>query len=210
MSKAPLEVIKVGGSLVTRDDFAPALRNWLAVHSAERPGRRRVLLVGGGPLVDALRGLDAVQRMPAAFSHWLAIDLMETTGRIVANLLPELEVTSDYQLIGESSSPGATWLLLATQFLHDAEPHLPGERLPWGWHVTSDSIAARLAAVLEADRLTLLKSSPPPGSGTHDGWRRAAAAGWVDAFFPLAAAEVKSVCWANLPVTTVASSEGNS
>jgi hypothetical protein len=47
--------------------------------------------------------------------------------------------------------------------------------------VTSDSIAARMAVVLGADRLILLKSIDMP-SGTS--WTEAAERGWVDRHFP--------------------------
>jgi hypothetical protein len=52
--------------------------------------------------------------------------------------------------------------------------------------VTSDSIAARVAWELAASELVLLKSAAPP-AGTFD---KLAAAGFVDASFPRAAAEL--------------------
>jgi len=57
--------------------------------------------------------------------------------------------------------------------------------LPHSWCVTTDSIAARAAAVLGAEKLILLKSVDIP-SGTS--WEIAAANGWVDARFPHVAA----------------------
>jgi hypothetical protein len=53
--------------------------------------------------------------------------------------------------------------------------------LPHTWGVTTDSIAARAAAVFGAERLILLKSRDvPPGTP----WEEVAANGWVDAHFP--------------------------
>jgi hypothetical protein len=70
--------------------------------------------------------------------------------------------------------------------LEQAEPQAPGDRLPHSWDVTSDSIAARLAAVVDADELVLLKSADPPAEGGASllQW---AARGYVDRHFPQAA-----------------------
>jgi len=57
---------------------------------------------------------------------------------------------------------------------------LPGSVLPRSWTVSSDSIAARLAEVLPADELVLLKSSDPT-TGEADGL---ADQEYVDEFFP--------------------------
>jgi aspartokinase-like uncharacterized kinase len=59
--------------------------------------------------------------------------------------------------------------------------------IPHTWSVTTDSIAARAAAVFRAERLILLKSvDVPPGVP----WELAAANGWVDAHFPRVAAQL--------------------
>jgi hypothetical protein len=65
--------------------------------------------------------------------------------------------------------------------------------LPVGWHVTSDSIAAAVAAD-GGGRLFLVKSVPPPCPGPD--LTSLAAAGWVDDFFPTAAAPLAEVRWA--------------
>ena len=59
------------------------------------------------------------------------------------------------------------------------------DRLPCGWEVTSDSIAARLAQAIGANELVLLKSTLPTGSASRTAL---AQSGFVDAHFPHAAA----------------------
>ena len=57
---------------------------------------------------------------------------------------------------------------------------------------TSDSIAALVAT--ETNRGLLLAKRAPPPEGDHD-LERLAAAGWVDAHFPAAAATVATISW---------------
>ena len=67
--------------------------------------------------------------------------------------------------------------------------------LPHTWEVTSDSIAAHIAEILCANELVLLKSAPLAKScATHE----AAEQGYVDAFFPQAAARASKIRCVNL------------
>ncbi|MCA9240540.1 MAG: hypothetical protein KDA37_10085, partial [Planctomycetales bacterium] len=65
-----------------------------------------------------------------------------------------------------------------------------------GWQVTSDSIAARVAEVLDAE-LVLLKAAPPPDGRRQDlDWL--ADAGYVDRWFPRASLGLRSVSFQTL------------
>jgi 5-(aminomethyl)-3-furanmethanol phosphate kinase len=67
--------------------------------------------------------------------------------------------------------------------------------LPENWDVTSDTIAARVAVHVAADRLTLLKSaSLPPGTTRLE----AARLGLVDPLLPIVAQPLKQVEYLNL------------
>jgi hypothetical protein len=68
-------------------------------------------------------------------------------------------------------------------------------RLPVGWHVTSDSIAAIVAATHGCD-LLLAKSVPPPVPQI-DALEPLVRAGWVDGFFAEAAAPLACIGWAS-------------
>ena len=84
--------------------------------------------------------------------------------------------------------------------IHDEDRVLMGDdALPASWDVTSDSIAARIAALSRASRLTLLKSALPPG-GTI---AAATAAGYVDRYFPQACRAIERVDCVNLRLDSV-------
>jgi aspartokinase-like uncharacterized kinase len=154
MTGRPLRVIKLGGSLLDWPDWVGQFRRWLAA----QPPATNVLVVGGGAVVDALRALDRACPLRPATSHWLAVRAMSVTAAIAAELLgdvPDLEI------------------LDVESFLRKDQRR--SDALPCGWHVTSDSIAARAATTLEAAELVLVKSALP-GAGDY-----------VDAYFPSAA-----------------------
>lgn len=69
-------------------------------------------------------------------------------------------------------------------------------RLPRDWTVSSDSLAAHLAARVRARSLVLVKSCPLPG--TVASAAEAASAGLVDPYFPQAAARLGSIKWLDL------------
>ena len=168
------EVVKVGGSLLALHGWPERLAELVAASPAA------LLVVGGGSVVDGLREIDAVHQRPTPLMHELAIDAMTLTARIVADAL-DLPVVA--LAAGGGVLDAATWLRSADQ----------AARLPAGWHVTSDSIAALVAAATGRG-LLLAKRGPPP-VGDHD-LERLATAGWVDAHFPVAAAGVATITWA--------------
>jgi hypothetical protein len=168
---APL-VMKIGGSLLARPAWPETIAGLLAATAGPR-----VLVVGGGPVVDGLRAIDAAAPRPAGVMHWLAIEALGITSRLVAEAtgLPLVE-TPEAREIVVLDVP--RWLRI--------DP-----RLPEGWHVTSDSIAAVVAAQVGGG-LLLAKSEPPSGKDL----RHLAAAGWVDAHFPEVAGAAGRITWA--------------
>ena len=70
------------------------------------------------------------------------------------------------------------------------DPH--ADRLPASWDVTTDSIAARIATRLGADRLVLLKSAVLPEGTDRES---AARLGLVDPMFPRVARPLERVEW---------------
>jgi aspartokinase-like uncharacterized kinase len=166
MKRRPVRVIKLGGSLLDYADLPDALRHWLA----GQPPAQHVMVVGGGPLADVIRRTHRVHGLDQAAAHWLCVDLLSVTTRLVSELLPGAHVIRSYAQLCERLEGGQTLsaglnpcptLFDPGSYLREDEPRLPGKRLPKNWDVSSDSIAGRLAITVGADELVLLKSALP-------------------------------------------------
>jgi len=123
--------VKVGGSL-----FPEAGR----ITSTLQESRRPILVIpGGGPFARVVRSMD-LSDDPA---HWMAILAMDQFGWYLA--AGGLPVTH------ELSRPRAVEIFLPYRVLRERDP------LPYSWDVTSDTIAAWVAAEIGLD-LLILKS----------------------------------------------------
>jgi aspartokinase-like uncharacterized kinase len=156
-------VVKVGGSLFDHPRLGLGLRAYL-----ESLAPSEVLLIpGGGDLAETVRKLDRLHGLREEASHWLALQTMTVTGAFLS------------QLINLPAFGSRVRIADAFAFAQDDEGN--SGALPHSWDVTSDSIAARMAVIFQAERLILLKSIDiPPGTP----WTNAAERGWVDPYFP--------------------------
>jgi aspartokinase-like uncharacterized kinase len=178
-------VVKVGGSLL---DW-PALPQRLGEYLKELGGPEGGLLVicGGGGAADVVRHLDAIHKLGEAGSHELAIRALDLTAHVLAAIVPGLVVVSH---VGEPC-PGRVPVLAPRAMLEEDE----SRDLPRTWEVTSDTIAAHLAARLGASSLVLLKSAPlPAGAGLDEAVRL----GLVAPAFPRHARAMPSVSYRDL------------
>jgi aspartokinase-like uncharacterized kinase len=189
-------VLKIGGSLFVQPQFVLRLQAFVERLLIAHAPAHIVLIAGGGPLVDALREIDHVNQIPIEHSHGAAIEMMDASADLLQAWWPQLHATSCWGDLQTRCSNGGITLFRAANFLRGLEPNLPGTRLPEGWDVTSDSIAARVAELLSAGRLILLKS---PGVSTVTNWEVAASAGVVDRFFPTICASLGVVEMRFLP-----------
>jgi aspartokinase-like uncharacterized kinase len=169
-------VVRFGGSLLTRPGWPQDLLDLVGGLAGAV-----TIVVGGGPLVDGLRVVDAAEPMPASVMHALAIEAMGVTGRLVAAATGLAVATMPRATAGATVLDTPRWW---------ATSHA-GSRLPAGWEVTSDSIAATVALEIAAT-LVLAKRVPPPVSDLV----ALAARGWVDAHFPAATAGLDGITWA--------------
>jgi aspartokinase-like uncharacterized kinase len=156
-------VVKVGGSLFDHPRLGPGLRAYL-----ESLAPNEVLIIpGGGDLAETVRKLDRLHGLGEEASHWLALQTMAVTRAFLARLI-------DLPAFGRR-------VRIADAFAFAQDDEGNSGALPHSWDATSDSIAARMAVVFGAERLTLLKSIDiPPGTP----WPNAAERGWVDPYFP--------------------------
>jgi hypothetical protein len=174
-------VVKVGGSLLSRPGWPARLAALIATLD------RRVcrIVVGGGGVVDGLRSIDRAAPQPPELMHALAIECMRLTAQLVSAAV-------GLPLVAGVEGPEAQAVLDVPAWLgRSAAP-----RLPAGWHVTSDSIAARVAAEAAAGLLLVKSVPPPPYPGGPHLLAALAAAGWVDGHFPEAAAGLGEIGWA--------------
>jgi aspartokinase-like uncharacterized kinase len=177
-----LVVAKVGGSLFDQPDLGERLRRW--VGQVDAP----VLLVpGGGAGADVIRQLDQAHRIGEEAAHWLALRVLTVNAHFLAALL-------DAPVQFEPGKPPLPLAVLDPHAFCQADEGGPGA-LPHSWHVTSDSIAARVAERSGA-RLALLKSIELPSEIT---WEIAGHGGQVDEVFANVVARAGlRVKWVNL------------
>ena len=182
-------VVKVGGSLLA----GGSLPSFLPTVGELARTYRLVMVPGGGPFADAVRRACTLHDPGASAAHWMAVLAMDQHAHLLAGLLPTARLATGPDEIASALAEGLLPVLSPFRWLQAVDP------LPHGWHVTSDSIAAWVAARLSARRLVLLKALPgvPGPSGdilAEAPLRSPALAGIVDEYFAQAV-EPGLECW---------------
>ncbi|WP_091942558.1 uridylate kinase [Methylorubrum salsuginis] len=136
------------------------------------------IVPGGGPFADAVRTAQSALGFDDALAHRLALDAMGRMAEVFCCLEPRLTVAASLDAVADAlaQSRSVVWDPTA---LKAGCPDIPES-----WAVTSDSLALWLATRLGAERCILEKSAPVPAADPQ----ALAAAGLVDAAFPLFAA----------------------
>lgn len=189
----PRRVVKLGGSLLEWPELRYRLRDWLDAEA----GTQTLLVVGGGRLADAIRDVDAVHALGEEHSHWLCVRAMRLNTCLARLLIGGRWVRRVRRWAAKPARPGLC-LVDPWVFLREEEPYWASQSLPHTWEVTSDSIAARLAALLGVP-LVLLKSATPLPPFTTSAL---AAAKFVDSYFPQAAHAVPKIICVDLRNST--------
>lgn len=191
-----IRVIKLGGSLLTLPNLNEKFQRWCD----ENPHPLSLVIVGGGGVVEAVRQIDRVSKLPEAFGHWTCIDLLQQTARMAHQILDNVELWESLDVLGErlakpdpSSTGPVTAIVQLGLCIGRGQPNLG---LPECWEVTSDALAAAFARIHAAEELVLMKSCDAPGDDSQ--WDQLAAAGFVDPYFAGLAKTIRRVRFVNL------------
>lgn len=188
----PCIVYKLGGSLLDLSDLAVRLR---AVWQSN-PDSDVLLVVGGGLAADVVREWDRLFHLGEETAHWLAIDALDLSAKLLEELIPELLLVRSLAQMRSAHAAGRPALLCVKCFAKWLDTQ--SEPLPHRWDVTSDSISAAVTSAWLGQELILLKSREVPENLDCLPLERLAAMGGVDAYFPSAAAKLKCISWINL------------
>lgn len=140
-------IVKLGGSLLGSKE----LTHWLDIILRYSNGRI-IIVPGGGIFADTVREAQRLTNLDDRSAHKMALKAMDQYGELLASLYPAIATANSELEIAERG------------FQHRAIIWLPSkmvctdETIPTNWQVTSDSIAAWLAAKLNAEHLVLVKS----------------------------------------------------
>lgn len=203
MSAVPICVVKVGCSLFERPQLPSDLLHWLR----QQPPALHILLTGAGELAETIHNWQPHFRLSDAASHWLCIDLLSVTAKILHQGLSDFALLTTFAELqaaivnANDTQQSSTIIFDVQQFLRETEPTLPSEPLPHNWDVSSDSIAARLAEVIAADELILLKSKacPEDHCGEQTDFTALVAGHYVDHYFPTLVPRVRKIRLCQLP-----------
>ncbi len=197
MNRPMVRVVKVGGSLLSWPPLPTALAAWLDA----QPPSINVLIAGGGVAADWLRQSDACFGLGETVSHGLCLQMLRVTARMLAAICATrsstteaMRLVTDFAALNEfldRGQAGQQCVFCPHHFMTEWEPRHHPRPLPSTWATTTDSIAARLAEMIRADELVLLKSAAPPPD-------HLAIASYVDENFADTAEPLTNVRYVNL------------
>ncbi|CAG9269602.1 aspartate kinase [Paraburkholderia unamae] len=162
-------VVKIGGSL----SHEPMLRQWLT-ELCEVGGGRIVIVPGGGDFADRVRQYQSEWRFDDLAAHNMCLLAMAQYALLMQGLLPELVLATSEAKIRRALRDGHVAVWVPTALMRETPDAMSN------WDTTSDSLAAWLSTMLNAERLIVVKSCPLDGD---EGLEALAASGVVDRRF---------------------------
>ena len=130
------QVVKIGGSLFP--DYAIELANQLKNTDS-------LIILGGGEFANLIRKYDSVQNFSSEVTHYTAIDCMDILAKLVNDKVDSAKLAFSIEEIIEISDEGFTPIFIVSEFLKKEDP------FECSWDVTSDSIAAYVSHILNAN-----------------------------------------------------------
>ncbi|MBE6499728.1 MAG: delta 1-pyrroline-5-carboxylate synthetase [Methanobrevibacter thaueri] len=132
------QVIKIGGSLFP--NHAIKLINKLK-------NTNSCIILGGGEFANLIRKYDKEQNFSQNITHWTAIDCMDIIAKLTNDKTNHTKIAYTLEEINTISEEGLTPIFAVSQFLKHNNP------FKCSWDVTSDSIAAHISHLLNANLL---------------------------------------------------------
>ena len=132
------QVVKIGGSLFP--DYAITLADKLK-------NTNSCIVLGGGEFANLIRKYDAEVNFSNETNHWTAIDCIDIIAKLVDDKVESTKLAFSIDDINKISDDGLTPIFIVSEFLKSEDP------FECSWDVTSDSIAAYVAHLLNANLL---------------------------------------------------------
>jgi hypothetical protein len=130
------QVVKIGGSLFPEHaiELAKKLKN-----------TDSLIILGGGEFANLIRKYDSEMNFSDDVNHWASIDCMDIIAKLVNDKVDSAKLAFSIDEVNEVSDEGFTPIFIVSEFLKKEDP------FECSWDVTSDSIAAYVAHVLNAN-----------------------------------------------------------
>ena len=132
------QVVKIGGSLFP--DHAIELAEQLENTAS-------VIILGGGEFANLIRRYNDEIHFSNQTNHWTAIDCMDIIAKLVNDKVQSTKLAFSIEEVNDISDEGFTPIFVVSEFLRREDP------FECSWDVTSDSIAAYVAHLLNANLL---------------------------------------------------------
>lgn len=132
------QVVKIGGSLFP--NHAIELANKLE-------NTNSCIVLGGGEFANLIRRYNDEIDFSDEVNHWTAIDCMDIIAKLVNDKVDSSRLAYSIEEVCEISDEGFTPIFVVSKFLRDEDP------FECSWDVTSDSIAAYVSHLLNANLL---------------------------------------------------------
>ena len=132
------QVVKIGGSLFP--DHAIELAEQLENTDS-------VIILGGGEFANLIRRYNDEIHFSDQTNHWTAIDCMDIIAKLVNDKVQSTKLAFSIEEVNDISDEGFTPIFVVSEFLRHEDP------FECSWDVTSDSIAAYVAHLLNANLL---------------------------------------------------------
>ncbi len=138
-------VLKVGGSLAEHPAELKVLCKTLSTLAKTH---KMLIVPGGGEFADVARKLNEAYGLSNTTVHKMAVLAMDQFGLFLSDVTPNSRVCYSLEDM-RSAEYGSLPILLPSHYILREDP------LEHSWDVTSDSIAAYIAGVLNAEKLVL-------------------------------------------------------